>query len=135
MSIVLDTSFLLALNNRHDINHAISQSIKKRIQEGEFGQMYISDYIFDEFMTLLMARAISSEKIITIGNTLLSDQKIRILEVNMEVFFQSWEQFKKFGKLSFTDCTSIILSKEFSINNIASFDSDFDKIKEIKRIC
>ncbi len=134
MSIVLDTSFLLALNNKHDINHSISQVIKKRIQEGEFGQMYISDYIFDEFMTLLMARAISSEKIISIGNTLLSDQKIKILEVNMGVFFQSWEQFKKFSKLSFTDCTSIILSKEFNIKNIASFDSDFDKIKEIKRI-
>ena len=135
MSIILDTSFLLALNNKHDINYAISQVIKKRIQEGEFGQMYISDYIFDEFMTLLTARAISSEKIISIGNTLLSDQKIKMLEVNMGVFFQSWEQFKKLSKLSFTDCTSIILSEEFNINNIASFDSDFDRIKEIHIIC
>lgn len=132
---ILDTSFLLALNNKSDINHAKSQSMKRRVQEEEFGQIYISDYIFDEFMTLLMARAVSGQKVISIGDTLLSDQKMKILEVNMEIFFQSWELFKKFKKLSFTDCTSIILCREFDIKNIASFDSDFDRIKEIKRIC
>lgn len=134
LGIILDTSFLIALNNAKDMNHGGAQSLKARLKEKEFGQCYVSDYIFDEFVTFLMAKAFYPNKIREIGDALLAEESINFLRVNESLFMESWEFFKKHNNLSFTDCTTAILAKEFGIKNIASFDSGFDKIDSIKRI-
>ncbi len=134
MSIILDTSFLIALNDAGDFNHKNANSLKIRIRDKEFGQCCISDYIFDELMTLMRAKSINPNKIKDIGDSLLADETIELLKIDKEIFMQSWEVFKKSNALSFTDCTIITLAKEFRIKNIASFDSGFDKISYIKRV-
>ena len=127
MSLILDTSFIIALNDAGDFNHKQAQSLRTRIEDKEFGRCYISDYIFDELMTLMMARSIHNKKITDIGDALLGDATIELLKVDKEVFLQSWGLFKISSNLSFTDCTTIILAKDFNVKNIASFDSDFDR--------
>lgn len=134
MSLILDTSFLIALNDSGDSKHNNALSLKARIKNKEFGQGFISDYIFDEFVTFLRAKSVSSDKIKLIGDALLEDKAIELLKVDKEMFLISWDLFKKTSKLSFTDCSTITLSKEFGISHIASFDSDFDKVIEIKRL-
>lgn len=134
LSIILDTSFLIALNNAKDMNHSSAQLVKSRLKEREFGQCYVSDYIFDEFVTFLMAKPFYLNKIKEIGDALLAEESIKFLRISEDIFLQSWEFFKKQNNLSFTDCTTVILAKEFGIKNIASFDSGFDRIKSIKRI-
>ena len=134
MSLILDTSYLIALNDSGDSYHNSALSLKSRIKNKEFGLCYISDYIFDEFATFLRAKSIPSDKIKSIGDALLEDQTIELLKVDKEMFLKAWDMFKKTSNLSFTDCTITILAKEFGIKNIASFDSDFDSIKDIKRI-
>ena len=134
MSLILDTSFLLALNDAGDFNHNNANSLKIRVKDKEFGQCYISDYIFDELMTLMRAKSINPNKIKDIGDSLLSDKTIELLKVDKEMFLQSWELFKKSNELSFTDCSTITLAKEFGIRNVASFDSGFDRFPYIKRI-
>jgi len=45
------------------------------------------------------------------------------------------EIFLKYdGTLSFADSVSVQIMKELKIEKIVSFDSDFDKVKEIIRI-
>ncbi len=127
MSLILDTSFIIALNDAGDFNHKHAQSLRARIEDKEFGRCYFSDYIFDELMTLMMARSIHNKKIMDIGDALLGDETIELLKVDKEVFMQSWGLFKISSNLSFTDCTTIILAKDFNVKNIASFDSDFDR--------
>lgn len=134
MGVFLDTSFLVALANADDGNHRSAQSIKARIVNKEFGQPYISDYIFDELVTFLKARRVRPEKVEEFGGLLLEDGTIKLLKVDIRVFFQSWAMFKKYADLSFTDCASIVLANEFGIKNIASYDSDFDKFPLLKRI-
>ena len=134
MSIILDTSFLIALNDSGDFNHKRAQALKTRIRQDEFGKCYISDYIFDELMTFLRAKSVNLEKTKLIGDALLSDGSIELLKVDTQIFLQSWELFKKINKLSFTDCTTIVLAKEFGIKNVSSFDSDFDRVADLKRI-
>ena len=134
MSLILDTSFLLALNDAGDFSHNNANSLKIRVKDKEFGQCYISDYIFDELMTLMRAKSISLNKIKDIGDSLLSDKTIELLKVDKEMFLQSWDLFKKSNELSFTDCSTITLSKEFGIRTVASFDSGFDRFPHIKRI-
>jgi len=134
VSLILDTSFLLALNDAGDFSHNNANSLKIRVKDKEFGQCYISDYIFDELMTLMRAKSISLNKIKDIGDSLLSDKTIELLKVDKEMFLQSWDLFKKSNELSFTDCSTITLSKEFGIRTVASFDSGFDRFPHIKRI-
>ncbi len=134
MSILLDTSFLIALNNAKDKNHKHAHALKPRLKNKEYGQVYISDYIFDEFVTFLMVKSFPSNAIKEIGDTLLAEESIKLLKVDINIFIESWNLFKKSEGLSFTDCTTIILAKTFSIKNVASFDSDFDKIPYIKRL-
>lgn len=134
MGVFLDTSFLVALVNVDDENHEIAQSTKARIANKEFGQPYISDYIFDEVVTFLKSRCVKAEKIEEFGDSLLNEGSIELLRVGPAAFLRSWELFKKSAGLSFTDCTSIALSGEFGIRNIASYDSDFDKFSSLKRI-
>ncbi len=134
MGVFLDTSFLVALVNADDENHGLAQSIKARIAAKELGQPYISDYIFDELVTFLKARHVEAGKIEEFGDSLLNDGGIDLLRVGSAVFLQSWGMFKKSTGLSFTDCTSIVLAKEFGIKSIASYDSDFDKLPSLNRI-
>lgn len=134
MSSILDTSFLIALNNAKDENHESAQSLKVRLKEKEFGQCYISDYIFDEFVTFLRAKSFPENSIKEIGDALLADQSIKLLKIDIDTFLKSWEFFKKSSELSFTDCSTITLAKEFGIRNVASFDSGFDRFPHLKRI-
>jgi len=134
VSLILDTSFLIALNDAGDFNHNNANSLKTSIKDKEFGQCYISDYIFDELMTLMRAKSINHSKIKDIGDSLLADKTIELLKVDEEMFLQSWDLFKKSSNISFTDCTTVILSEEFGIKNIASFDSGFGRFKYMKRV-
>lgn len=134
MGILLDTSFLVALTNVKDENRDAAQALKGRIAKKELGQSYLSDYIFDEFVTFLKARHVPQHKVREIGDALLSDGSIQLLKVDSNAFLQSWEMFKKFDVLSFTDCTTVILASQFGIKSVASFDADFDGVNTIKRI-
>ena len=134
MGILLDTSFLVALSNAKDENGDAAQALKGRIAKKELGQSYLSDYIFDEFVTFLKARHVPRQKVREMGDALLSDSSIQLLKVDSNAFLQSWELFKKFDALSFTDCTTVILASQFGIKSVASFDADFDGIDFIKRI-
>ncbi len=133
LAIILDTSFLIALNNAKDVNYKRADSLRIKIKNGGFGQSYISDYIFDEFATFMNVKFPSS-KINEIGDALLSEESIKMMKVDLNIFLLSWELFKKLKKLSFTDCTTVILCKEYGIKRIASFDSDFDRIPDLERV-
>lgn len=134
MSIFLDTSFLIACTDAKDQNYPFAQKIKKRIENLEFGQCFVSDYIFDEFVTFLRAKKFPEEIIRERGNALVAEEPIRLIHLTKEQFSDAWDFFKKSTGVSFTDCTSIIVAKEYGIKIIASFDTDFDKRTDLKRV-
>ena len=49
--IILDSSFLVAIEVETDQNHEKAVEIRDRIIKREFGTVLISDYIFDETIT------------------------------------------------------------------------------------
>jgi len=53
--IFADTSFLVSFYNQQDSNHKKATSIAKSL-EGQNILWIISDYIFDEFLTVLLVR-------------------------------------------------------------------------------
>ncbi|MEM2083464.1 MAG: type II toxin-antitoxin system VapC family toxin [Nitrososphaerota archaeon] len=132
--ILLDTSFIVAFYNIRDENHSRAKNLMPDIINGKYGHLYISDYIFDETITVIFIRLKNLIETVRIGEYLRKSTKL--LEVASSDFEDAWKIFKKQKEtdFSFTDCTSISLMKRMNIKNIATFDEDFLKVKEINVI-
>lgn len=129
--IFLDSSFIISYKIENDENHDKSLIIMKKIVNGKYGIPIISDYIFDEFVTVLLNKAKSLSISVNSGNELIDSTKM--LTIDEEAFEKAWEIFKKQKntKFSFTDCSTLALMKKEDINNIATFDKDFKKLNWI----
>lgn len=86
----------------------------------------ITDYIFDEFLTVLLARR-GKKLSVEAGEKLSLDKNVRRLRIIDEVFEKAWEIYQNFTdkEWSFTDCTSYVLMKNLSIDAGLSFDEHF----------
>jgi len=132
--IFLDSSVLVSYEVDGDINHEKAVKLIREIAKGKFGEVFTSDYIFDETITVTFVKAKSLSKAITVGNYIKDSTEV--LKVDESVFENAWELFKrqKGTKLSFTDCTTLNAMEERNISNIATFDEDFKKIKTVNVI-
>ncbi len=125
MKIFIDTSALVALSNKKDIYHR--DSIKKwDILLKASANLYITNYIFSETITLLRMRAgyhISVEA----GDSLISSKFLNIIYVNKAQELNAWRLYKKFldKDLSFVDCISFSVMEELSIKKAFTFDEHF----------
>jgi predicted nucleic acid-binding protein len=118
-----DTSFLVAFYNKSDGNHTKAREFMKLCDKITF---IITDYIFDEFLTVLLVRG---NKLLSIeaGEKILKDNNFSIIKVDNEVFQKAWIIYQSFKdkNWSFTDCTSYVLMKNLSIDTGLSFDEHF----------
>ena len=126
ISVFIDSSILVAYANKDDQNHAESEKIIGEIFSGKYGKPVISDYIFDEVVTVCLARTKSIEITKRVGNYLLNSQVI-LLKIDDDAFDEAWNIFSKSGKLSFTDCATIALMKIVGISYLATFDKELSK--------
>ena len=56
MSILIDTSALIAARNAEDRNHKSAVNNMNSALKGEYGKVFTSDYVFDEAVTLAYMR-------------------------------------------------------------------------------
>ncbi len=117
-----DTSFFVAFYNKKDKNHFEAREFIRNTSIF----FIISDYIFDEFLTVLLARGhkiLSAEA----GEKILKDRNISLLRIDSEIFRKAWEIYRNFKdkNWSFTDCTSYVLMKNLSVDTALSFDKHF----------
>lgn len=134
MSVFLDTGFFVAFHNTRDINHTRAVELMKSLAEGEFGAAYTSDYVFDEAVTVALVRTGRPESAIAIGRMILGETTepfLTLLRVGETEFREAWRLFSQHSDrgLSFTDCTTITLTKSRGLDRIISFDSDFNGVK------
>lgn len=125
--IFLDTSFLFAYYNADDEDHKIALDIAG--DAINYKIVIISDYIFDELITLLLNR-ISKSKAIEVCDNLLNDIKsgdITLIRVSDKIFEDAIRIFIRFSdkEWSFTDCTSYVIIKNANIAKAVSFDEHF----------
>ena len=128
--ILLDSSLIVAYSNEADQNHAKAVQIVREISKGKYGTPVITDYIFDEVVTVMLFKTKNLMKVMELGETLLD--ATLLFRVEEGSFNLAWKIFKKQREpiFSFTDCTSIAVCRMNGISKIATFDRDFEELKE-----
>lgn len=140
MSAFIDTCLFVAFGNAKDRDHAKAVELMKEAANGEYGQIFSSDYVFDETVTLALMRAKNPATALKAGELFLGNPAkeipslVALISVDKETFSESWSLFKKYAgkELSFTDCTTIALMKREKIDVLLSLDRSFDGI--VKRV-
>ncbi|KZX10959.1 type II toxin-antitoxin system VapC family toxin [Methanobrevibacter curvatus] len=127
--IFVDSSFFTAFVVTNDQWHKNSLKLAKKIVNEE----------------KIVSNLIISESITNVAS-LLGGKKAKQLYYNIKDNYFIFEENRNIydrtiytllhydGTLSYADCLSLEIMKELQINKIASFDSDFDKVKGIKRV-
>ncbi|MFB6211019.1 MAG: type II toxin-antitoxin system VapC family toxin [Halobacteriales archaeon] len=134
MTVLVDTGVLYADHDTDATRHETAKKALDAVYDGEFGHPYVSDYIFDEAITLTRTRSGSHTAAKQLSDRLLGENQYPAvyerLQVSTTVFSDAVSIFERFDDhgLSFTDATSIALIDRHQIDGILSFDDDFDGI-------
>jgi len=127
--IFLDTSYINGLILNNDNYASLSRSMKPILKN----ETKVTN------ITVLLEVLNSVDKYNFLGN--LEDLKNQLLNLNIfdfltdEDYERAFELFKFYNRsLNFADCTILQTMQNHGITRIASFDSDFDKIKGIERV-
>lgn len=114
--------------------HEAASTALGAVYDGEFGHPYISDYVFDEAITLTRVRTGSHAAATQLSDRLRGqDQFPRVydlLHVSSAVFADGIAVFERYADqaLSFTDATSVALIRRHDLDGILSFNDDFDGV-------
>jgi len=133
MTILVDSGVLYAYHDTDATRHDTAQDAMERVAAGECGRPFVSDYLFDETLTLTLARTGRHDDAKTVSDHLLGragPDVLRLLFVGLEGFERAVEVFETYDdqSLSFTDATTVALVERRGIDHVLSFDDDFDGI-------
>ena len=124
-----DSSFLVARFNVRDRDHhvAIKFLEDQRGAGPDAFRLVFSDYVFDETVTALVARAKRHEQASAAGHAMLESKNLRLVRVESPAFAAAWKLFVRRSdkRWSFTDCTSFVLMENLGIRKALTFDANF----------
>jgi predicted nucleic acid-binding protein len=102
------------------------------VYDGELGQPNVTDYVYDEAVTLALQQSGSFEIAKTLGERIRGGgdfpsayEMRRVATPAFETAVEIFEQYND-QDLSFTDATTIALARRHDIDTVLSFNDDFD---------
>ena len=134
MTVLVDTDVLAAWINRREDRHEEAVELVDRILEGTWGAPFVTDFVMDEALTLLMVRRAplrAVDRLLDVARAPLSaggPVLFPLVRVSDTAFQGAIPLFRRhYGRgLSFTDCSSLSTIAERRFDAIASFDRGFD---------
>ncbi len=129
--VFLDTNILLRHLRQDHLTHSKKATdILANIEQGKV-RVYTSDIvIFETVFTLQRTYKVSKENIVA---SLLPLIQLPGINLPGKRIYKKVFGFYLSTSLGFADCYHIALMEKLKITEIFSFDSDFDKIENIKR--
>ncbi len=120
--VFFDTGAIYAYMNIKDPDH---ERIKAFLSDYK-GKLVMTNYIFDEIITLVLSR-LGHKKACFVGNTLLNSAQIEKIWVTQNEEKVSWKLFssRTDKEYSFTDCISFIVMRRFKIKQFLATDDNF----------
>jgi len=123
-----DSSYFVALADSGDKWHADALRIKSKMPRS----FLVSDLIVAESVTIVGERG-GGKAARTLYEYFIDECDVQYVDENL--LGEAMTLHLQYdGTLSVADCVSIALSLQKGIKEIVSFDSDFDKVRGIKRI-
>jgi len=128
----IDTNIFLRYLTGDDVKKATeSLRLLKKIESNEEKVTTSSLVIFETIFTLGSFYKVSREEI---RDLLLPILRLRGLRLENKEIFEKALEIYSVNKISFADIYNSCLMESQGIKEIYSYDEDFDKISEIKRI-
>lgn len=129
MKLFIDTWGWYALYTEDEPSH---KQVKK-IWETAHSQIYTTDYVLDEFITLVFARGRFNEARTFVLSLLKSIERgyTKLENITPERFEKAWQmrlKYKDKPKISFTDFTSFVVMQELEISDVLTNDKHFAQI-------
>ena len=127
--IVLDSSYLIAFQNRRDVHHRAAAHLMPDLIGGVFGRLLLPEYVFLEVVTVLFARCGHTVAVDT-ADTLLNAQEVDFLP-SSELFQPTLDVFRTStaARLSFTDAAIVAAARRHGTQFVATFDAGFRRIE------
>lgn len=126
--IFLDSTYLIGLILKNDSLYYKSHLLKPYLDDEN---KIINNAVFNEVLNSVTSNN-SHYDLNHIKKLLLS---FNIDFLTSDDYLDSFDIFEYYNfSVNFSDCTILNTMQNYNINQIASFDSDFDKIKGVKRI-
>lgn len=136
MTVFVDTGVLYAHHDADASRHDAALGAMNAVNRGSYGQPYVSDYVYDEAVTLTRARAGGfgpareiSRRICGVGEY---PSVLEMVHVTPGRFREAVDAFERYDdqSLSFTDATTVALVDHRDLDAVLSFDDDFDGLVE-----
>tara|TARA_Y100000294_G_scaffold92943_1_gene86582 strand:- start:1381 stop:1776 length:396 start_codon:yes stop_codon:yes gene_type:complete len=117
-----DTSAIYAYINGKDPDH---KKVKSSIERFS-GKLLITNYIFDEVITLILSR-LGHKTALKVGNILLNSSQVEKIWVTQSDEKEAWNLLseRKDKGYSFTDCISFVVMRRANIRAYIATDRHF----------
>lgn len=132
MTVLIDTSVIVAAVNERDEKHERALALIEEIRQGRHGDALTTDFVLDEVVTVTLARTGRHEKAVQALDLILPqdpDAGWTVVEsVGEEAFYAALDAFRRARRreLSFTDWTTVAVVRAGRADAVVSFDQDFD---------
>jgi predicted nucleic acid-binding protein len=129
-TILVDSSFLLAMVDRDDKHHPEVIDFLKKLERAT---LLVTSHIFDEAMTLIKAR-LGSEIAVRTGQQLRLSTLFRLVYVTERDDEAAWKIFSQYTDKdwSYTDCSCLAMMRRLGITEVLSFDHHFDQMGTVR---
>lgn len=120
--IFVDTGAWYAYINAKDPDHFKVREFLDSFEE----KLVTSSYIFDEIITLVLAR-LGHVKAVKVGQVLLNPKVVELVRVGAADEWSAWQLFQQRSDkvYSFTDCTSFVLMRRLKLAKALTLDEHF----------
>jgi len=124
--IFIDASAFIAHDNKDDVHHAAAAKLWQELESGKHGQLFTSDYVFNEVVGVTF-RKLGRGRAIVLGQQIL--KSVFVINIDEHILAEAWKIFSK-TELNFglVDCTTLVVMELASSKAIATFDKEFGKV-------
>ncbi|WP_276272915.1 type II toxin-antitoxin system VapC family toxin [Haloarcula litorea] len=132
MTVLVDTGVLYADHDIDASRHDTARGALDAVYDGELGHPFVSEYVYDEAVTLTLKRGGSHDSARRLGERVRGvgsyPDTYEILHVSPQLFADAVDVFDRHDdrSLSFTDATLVAQAREHDVDTVLSFDDDFD---------
>ncbi|MHA1861510.1 MAG: type II toxin-antitoxin system VapC family toxin [Candidatus Ranarchaeia archaeon] len=132
MTVFLDSNFFVAILNTRDHNYKRALTFLDRFKAGDLGARLTSDYVLDEVITTIWSQTHRKDLVVKAYELICNTPDFVHIQIItkgcLALAYNKWKQFAEWPKrpLSYTDCTILAMMETQNIDQLLSFDEEFE---------